>query len=341
MVEMYFPIFVVGGVGLFFGLFLSVASKKLHVFIDPRIEKIQELLPNANCGACGFAGCSGFAKAVVKGEAEPTACIPGGAKISSEIAEILGVEAKAAEAMMAVVHCKGGKKEAKERSLYKGIKDCTAATLAGNGSKLCPDGCLGLGTCVKACPFNALYINENGVAVVNPQKCTGCGKCTTVCPRNLIELIPKVHKIFIACNNHDRGGKVKKYCSVGCTGCTLCVKATPSGAIEMQNNIPVLDYSHKENFIPAAFKCPSKCFVDLVKARPKANIDTKCDGCGECIKVCPIKEAITGEKGSRHVIDKNKCIGCGICLDSCPVHAISLWGGLGYSPDDKSKRQRT
>jgi MinD superfamily P-loop ATPase len=109
----------------------------------------------------------------------------------------------------------------------------------------------------------------------------------------------------------------------------------------MVNNLPVLDYSKEENFIPAANKCPSNCFIDLVKARPKANIDTKCDGCGQCIPVCPVKGAIVGESGQRHSIDKTKCIGCGICLDVCPVHAISLWGGLGYSAHDKSKRQRS
>jgi ferredoxin len=242
---------------------------------------------------------------------------------------------------MAVVHCKGGTNESKERAVYQGIEDCNAAVLTGNGSKVCADGCLGLGTCVRACPFNALTINSNNVAVVDPETCTGCGKCVPSCPRSLIELIPKVHKIFLACSNHERGGKVKKYCSVGCTACTLCVKATPSGAIAMQENLPVLDYGKEENFISAAYKCPSHCFIDLVKTRPKANIDTQCDGCGECIPVCPVKGAIIGEKDERHTIDKTKCIGCGICLDTCHLHAISLWGGLGYSPDDKSKRQRS
>jgi len=107
----------------------------------------------------------------------------------------------------------------------------------------------------------------------------------------------------------------------------------------MQNNLPVLDYKKNENFIPAANKCPSKCFIDLVKARPKANIDTQCDGCDECIEICPAK-AISGEKGQRHVIDKEKCIGCGTCLDKCHTHAISLWGGLGYNQSDRPKRQR-
>lgn len=335
------PVIVVGGVGLFFGIGLGIASKKLHVHIDPNIEKVLGVTPGANCGACGYPGCSGFAKAVVEGKAEPSACIPGGSKTTSDVADILGLDATAAEPIMAIVHCKGGDKEAKERAIYQGIQDCTAAVLAGNGSKICPDGCLGLGTCVKACPFDAIHVNANGVAVVDPKKCTGCGNCVPACPRKIIELIPKVHKIFLACNNHERGAKVKKYCTCGCNACTLCVKATPSGAITMENNLPVLDYSKNDNFIPAAHKCPSKSFTDLEKARPKANIDTKCDGCGECIPVCPVKKCISGEEGKRHTINKDKCIGCGICLDICPVHAISLWGGLGYSPNDKSKRQRS
>ncbi len=335
------PVVVVGCVGLFFGLGLAVASKKLSVYVDPRIGEIQDALPNANCGACGYPGCSAFAKAVAEGKAEPTACIPGGANTASRIADILGIEAGQSEPVMAVVHCKGGKAEAKERSTYNGIQDCNAAVLTGNGSKVCSSGCLGLGTCVRACPFDALIINDNGVAEVLPDKCTGCGKCVQACPRSIISLIPRLHKIYLACANHDRGAKVKKYCTVGCTACTLCVKATPSGAIQMQNNLPEMDYTTSENFIPAANKCPQNCFVDLVKVRPKANIDTKCDGCGECIVACPVKGAIAGERGERHVVDKDKCIGCGICLSSCHAHAISLWGGLGYSSDDKTKRQRS
>ena len=144
-------------------------------------------------------------------------------------------------------------------------------------------------------------------------------------------MIPKVHKIFLACSNRDRGAKVKKYCSVGCTACTLCVKATPSGAITMDNNLPVLDYSKEENFITAAYKCPSSCFTDLVKVRSKANIDTHCDGCGLCISVCPVPGVINGEKGQRHIVNKGKCIGCGNCLHICPTHAITLWG-TGLQP---------
>jgi len=325
-VELLFPVGVVGSIGLLFGIGLAIASKKLHVYINPRIEQVLGVLPGANCGACGYPGCSGFAKAVVEGKADAGGCIPGGPKTAHAVADILGVTAGIADPQMAVVHCNGGSGVALERALYAGVVDCHAATLIGNGSKVCQDGCLGLGTCVRVCPFDALKITAEGIAIVDAEKCTGCGKCINVCPRKIISLIPRVHKIFLGCSNHDRGAKVKKYCSVGCTACTLCVKATPSGMITMENNLPVLDYSKEENFIPAAHKCPSNCFCDLVKIRSKANIDTKCNGCGACVTVCPVNGVISGEKDQRHIIDKDKCIGCGICLNSCPVHAISMWG---------------
>ncbi|MCL2690301.1 MAG: RnfABCDGE type electron transport complex subunit B [Chitinispirillia bacterium] len=336
--EILIPVLVFGAVGLFLGLGLAIASKKLHVFVDPKISQIQEILPGANCGACGFPGCAGFADSAATGKASPNSCTPGGAKAASAIADILGISAPLSDPLMAVVNCKGGKKEALERSIYNGITDCHAAVIIGNGSKVCADGCLGLGSCVKACVFDALSINDNDVAVVNPEKCTGCGKCIKTCPRNIISLIPQVHKIFLACSNRDKGAKVKKYCSVGCTACTLCIKATASGTIKIEKNLPVLDYSKDENFITAKVKCPAKCFVDLVKTRPRANIDTKCAGCGECVKVCPISGAIKGENGSRHVIDKDLCIGCGICLNVCAKRAVALWGGLGYESVDKNKR---
>jgi electron transport complex protein RnfB len=336
--DLFLPVFIVGSIGFFFGLGLSIASKRLHISSDPRIPEINGVLPGLNCGACGFSSCVEFAKAVAEGKSEPSRCIPGGPKTIHAIADILCVNATPAEPMMAVVHCRGGNAESARKAHYDGIADCNAAVLAGNGSRICSDGCLGLGTCVRACPFGAISINENEVAVVDPDKCTGCELCVKSCPRNIISMIPIVHKIFVACSNHERGVKVKKYCSAGCTSCTLCVKATPSGAISMEENIPVLDYAGNENFISAAYKCPSKCFVDLIKVRPKANIDTKCDGCGECILECPVPNAIKGQIGARHVIDKEKCIGCGLCLNRCHTHAISLWGGIGYNTEKKRRQ---
>ena len=338
--DLMLPLMITGGIGLFFAVGLGIASKTLQVFIDPKITKIQGVLPGANCGACGYPGCSAFAKAVAERRAQPNSCIPGGEKTAVNIADILGVTASVNEPMMAVVHCRGGKKEAKDRSIYNGIMDCHAATLTGNGSKVCPDGCLGLGSCVKACLFDAISINENNLAVVDHEKCCGCGKCVSACPRGVISLIPQVHKVYLACSNHDKGGRVRRYCSVGCAACTICVKATQSGAITMENNLPRLDYSRDEIFIIAHAKCPTKCYVDLVKMRPKANIDTKCTGCGECARACPMKNVIRGKEGERHVIDKDKCIGCGNCLNICPVRAVALWGGLGYDSIEKQKRQR-
>jgi Na+-translocating ferredoxin:NAD+ oxidoreductase subunit B len=331
-----FPLIFFGALGCVSGVALFVASKKLHVRIDSKIDLLRAALPHIDCGACGYPTCAGFAKAIAEGKADPAGCAPGGPKTAHEVADILGITAHLTEPKMAVVHCKGGLKEAVERCIYDGIPDCHAATVAGYGSKLCLDGCLGLGSCVRECPFKAISITADRVAVINPQKCNGCGKCVASCPRGIIGLIPRVYKIFIACANHDFGMKVKKYCTVGCTACAECVRNTPSGSITIVDNLPVLNYTTEENFIVAANKCPSRCFVDLVKTRPKVNIDVKCDGCGECVKHCPV-DAIRGERGKRFVVDKEKCIGCGLCLDKCHVHAIAMWGGLGYVQDSMGK----
>lgn len=335
-----YPVILLASFGLVLGIVLGFASKKFHVFSEAMTQKIYATLPNVNCGACGYKTCLAFAKAVTEGKKEAVGCIPGGPETAHAIGDILGISVTPADPLMAVVHCKGGKNEAANRFVYDGIEDCHAAILTSNGPKTCIDGCLGLGTCVRACPFNAISVSKNQVAVVDPEKCTGCGACISSCPRSLIGLIPRVHKIFLACANHDRGSKVTSYCTAGCTSCTLCVKATPSGAIEMNDNLPILDYKTAENFVVAAHSCPEHCFVDLVKFRPKVNIDGKCDGCTECVSSCPTY-AISGEKGIRHVVDKDKCIGCGLCLNTCHVHAFSMWGGLGYTDNNRSRRLRT
>jgi Na+-translocating ferredoxin:NAD+ oxidoreductase RNF subunit RnfB len=296
-----------------------------------RFDSINRSLPGINCGACGYKECLGFAESVVHGLADPAGCVPGGPKTAYALADILGATPKIADPVMAAVHCKGGTGEVKNIATYRGIEDCHAAVLINNGVKACIEGCLGLGSCVRSCRFGALSINENKVAVVDRQKCNGCGACLSSCPRNLLSLFPHVHKIYLACANHESGDAVSTYCTVGCTACEACVKVTPTGAIAMRNNLPELDYfTPSENFVGAAYKCPSKCFVDLIKVRPKANIDTKCDGCGDCVAVCPVPGAITGQKTARHVIKKEICIGCGRCLAICHVRAISMWGSLGY-----------
>ncbi len=328
---MFPAVISLGFIGGAFGLLLAYISRKFHVSVDKRVAEIEEVLPGANCGACGYPGCSGFAAAVAKGEADIAGCIPGGSSVADKIADIMGTETGEYVKMMAVVHCKGGDAEAADKIEYYGINDCRAAALLGGGQKQCAWGCLGMASCVKVCPFDAIHINDNGVAVVDPVKCTACGKCVDACPKGLIEIIPFSSKIFLACSNKQRGAKVKRMCTVGCTACKICVKNSKEGSIEMKDNLPVLDYDAEENFVVAKYKCPQDCFVDIIRHRPKVNIDINCDGCGKCVEVCPVKGAINGEEGQRHIIDKQKCIGCGRCLGVCPVKAIKTFGALGYS----------
>jgi Na+-translocating ferredoxin:NAD+ oxidoreductase subunit B len=302
-----------------------------------RFDRVRRAMPGFDCGACGFAGCIDYAAAVAEGRTDGGSCVPGGAKTAHGIADALGTAAVIKEPVMAVVHCNGGIDQAKRTARYDGIIDCRAALLIANGYRSrqpCIEGCIGLGSCVRACPFGAISMTAGQLAAVDRNTCTGCGVCVSSCPRGLLSLIPEAHKIYLACTSHGRGEEVTSVCSAGCTACGACVAITPSGAIFMHDNLPRLDYGTPgENFLAAASRCPSKCFIDLVKVRPKANIDTKCDGCGECLRICPVPQAITGRRGIRHVINKELCIGCGRCLTVCHVRAIALWGSLGYTAD--------
>jgi len=251
-----------GALGLLFGLILALASKKIAVEIDPRVEKILEILPGANCGACGFAGCSAYAEAIVAGKAPITECTPGGTEVVEKIATIMGVEAVTVEPKVAVVQCKGGRKEAKQKYIYQGIEDCNAAAILAGGPKACIYGCLGLRSCVRACPFEAIIMNDNGLPVILEDRCTGCGICVDVCPRGIIKLIPRSQKVYLGCISRDKGKKVKEVCSVGCIGCSLCAspKITPSGKVHMEDNLPVLPPDW-DDYQKAVEKCPSQCFV--------------------------------------------------------------------------------
>lgn len=177
---------IVGAIGIFIGLFLGVAGIKFKVEVDPREEAVLEVLPGNNCGGCGYAGCSGLAAAIAKGEAPVNACPVGGDKVGTQVAQIMGVEAESAEPMVAFVHCQGDCDRTSQDYKYSGVEDCRMLSFVPNGGpKSCNSGCLGYGTCVKVCPFDAIHI-VNGIAKVDKQKCKACGKCIAVCPKHLI-----------------------------------------------------------------------------------------------------------------------------------------------------------
>jgi electron transport complex protein RnfB len=330
MITVVASVAILGIAGIIFGALLAFSAKKFAVEVDSRIEGVNAILPGANCGACGAAGCFSFAESVVTGKLDPTACVPGKSEVAQKIGEILGLAVKDTVEMRAVVHCKGGLKEAKQRFEYFGIEDCTAAELLSGGNKACIYGCLGLDSCVRVCPFNAMIMNNNALPEIFPDLCTGCGLCVKACPRNIIELIPKAQKVYIACINPEKGKAVKEVCEVGCTGCTLCAnpKTTPSGDIVMDGNLPKIRYTDNKNLIAGAYRCAPNSFVVEITFPPVNYERNVCNGCPDqpkalCTRICPVKNCITFEaQAKKAVFNKDLCVGCELCIAECPVGAF-------------------
>jgi len=313
-----------GTMGLAFGAGLAFASKKFAVEIDPRVEAINEVLPGANCGGCGFPGCGGFAVAVVAGEAPVNGCPVGGPDCAQAIAGVMGLEAATGAKQVAKVLCAGTSEHCKENFIYDGVQDCKAAHMISGGSKSCQYGCLGLGTCERACPFDAIVMNEGGIAEIDKDKCTACGKCLEVCPKSVIGYVPYDQNVIVDCNNMDRGGHVKKNCGIACIACKMCVKACPFDAIDVENNIAKIDYEKCTNCGLCYDKCPTKAIeMDESKRLKAVVIEEACIGCTLCKKVCPV-DAIAGEVKQKHKVDPEKCIGCSACEAKCPKDAIIM-----------------
>lgn len=252
---------VMGVIGLLVGIMLVYANNAFKVEVDPKEIAVREQLPGNNCGACGFAGCDAMAAAIAKGEAPANGCPVGGAPVAEKISAIMGVEVVETQKMVAFVHCGGTCDTARRKSEYVGIQTCeAAAAIPGKGEKACQYGCLGFGSCVKACAFGGIKI-VNGVAVVDRTKCVACGKCVVACPQKLIEIIPDSAVYAVACSNPGKGLIVKKDCSSGCMGCTACTRVCEHEACNVHHGVSRIDYTKCEACGKCAEKCPANVIV--------------------------------------------------------------------------------
>ncbi|MCQ2609630.1 MAG: RnfABCDGE type electron transport complex subunit B [Lachnospiraceae bacterium] len=249
---------IVGVLGLFIGIFLGAMSEVLKVEVDEKEVKIRECLPGNNCGGCGYPGCDGLAAAIAKGEAPANACPVGGNPVAEKISAILGVKLEKSAKKVAFVACKGDCTKITKAYNYTGVKDCKLASIVPNkGEKACQNACLGYGSCVKACKFDAIHVID-GVAVVDKEKCKACGACIKACPNNLIKLVDYDKKHIVTCSNTDKGPQVLKACSVSCIACGMCERTCTKGAIKVIDNIATMNEACTDCG-DCAEKCPRKC----------------------------------------------------------------------------------
>ncbi len=279
---------VLGGA---FGAVLAFASKKLAVETDSRVEAIIEVLPGANCGACGFPGCAGLADAIVNAGAPLNACIPGKDKVAAEIAKIMGQEPVAGKIReVAQLHCNGTFDNAKAKYEYKGVIDCHLAVTQFGGPSYCYYGCIGLGSCVRVCPFGAITIGENRLPVVDTSLCVGCGLCSNQCPQKVLSIVPIDKQVHVRCNNRDKGKIAREACNVSCISCGICVRSCPEGAIQLIDNkvgsVSMIDYSKCTNCGICVEKCPRKSIhldppIDptLVVCEKNQPLESGCSNC--------------------------------------------------------------
>lgn len=249
---------ILGGVGLAFALLIAAAHRRFWVWEDPRIEGVNALLPNANCGACGLAGCRAFAEAVVKGEMAPAGCTVINDDGRAEIADYLGVDAGSAVKRVARLLCAGGTDVAPYKAAYHGIESCAAAVAVSGGGKGCAWGCVGLGDCAVACTFDAIRMGPTGLPLVDPELCTACEDCVDACPLGLFTIMPVDEQLIVQCRNLLDGDDATAVCAVACNACGRCVQDAAPGLIEIRDHLAVIDYSKIELADPVAIgRCPT------------------------------------------------------------------------------------
>lgn len=248
--------------GIALAFILAIANRKLYVYEDPRIDEVEEMLPHANCGACGKPGCRPFAEALVKGEVDPALCTPNSQDMTEEIAAFLGVELGDHTKRVARLACAGGAHVAYFRAEYSGLKSCRAAALISGGGKGCTWGCLGLGDCEAVCEFDAIHMNKYGLPVVSEEKCVACNDCVDVCPKDLFSIQPITHNLWVACKSLSEGDEAEHDCEVACTACGRCVVDAPEGLITIKDFLAVIDYSKNELASRVAIeRCPTGAIV--------------------------------------------------------------------------------
>lgn len=244
-------------IGFSAGAILALASLIFHVKVDSKIQAFSEILPGVNCGACGYAGCLGYAEALANEKVELNLCTPGGKSVHQQIAKILGQKINETIKKVVQVACNGGNRSSNKYQ-YLGVDTCISANQLANGFKSCNYGCLGFGDCFKACPFDAITMSSSNLPIIDKDKCTACLKCIKACPKNLLNLILYQPKHFVFCQSHDKGSLVRNYCDIGCIGCGLCLLNCTYKAIEMRDNVAFI-------------------------------IAEKCTNCGVCLEKCPTK----------------------------------------------------
>ena len=271
-----------GAIGLVAAVILYVASKRFAVNEDPRIARVAEVLPQANCGGCGYPGCSGFAAACVKaGSLDGKLCPVGGQPTMDKVAAILGLEPVAAEPEVAVVRCNGTCENRPRLTQYDGVRSCAVAHATYGGETGCTFGCLGCGDCVQACQLGALRMNpETGLPEVDEERCTACGACVKACPRNIIEIRPKGRnnrRVYVRCVNKDKGAVARKACAAACIGCGKCVKTCPFEAITLKDNLAYIDPAKCKACRKCELECPQGTIVAVNfpprKAKPQAEAE--------------------------------------------------------------------
>lgn len=253
------PLFILAAIAILCAVLLTVSNILFGVKENELVAAVREELPGANCGACGFSGCDGYAKALGEGKVTKTnLCTAGGDGVAKRVAAVMGVEAEGVVEMVAHVACNGACQPEDKKYEYVGPKSCVAANMSFSGDRHCTFACLGYGDCIAVCPRDAIRITERGVAEIDPQKCIGCGLCAKTCPNHIIHLVPDTVKTVVKCSSHNKGAQVRKACLNGCIACGKCEKVCPEGAIKVIDNLATIDYD-------------------------------KCTGCGICKDACPVK----------------------------------------------------